>query len=249
MPIPPLLHQTWKTEHLPTWAVPLYQSWSKHHPTFEHWLWTDEDNRALVTEHLPTFLETYDALPLNIQRVDAVRYLILYLYGGIYVDLDFECYRPLDRLLTNYDLVLSYSGNAPVITNSIMMSAPGLPFWLRVLEHIKTAPAQHWWEPKSLYVLRSTGPLAVNPYAQALKTHPNVCLLPKKHFFPFSMFQRHKRFTHSTDSTTSEVFGAHHHMCTWTNDHKILFRLAGLCVCIIVTVIVHHLWKKKIHLK
>ena len=35
--------------------------------------------------------EIYDNYDVNIKRVDAVRYFYLYHFGGLYVDLDFEC--------------------------------------------------------------------------------------------------------------------------------------------------------------
>ena len=61
--------------------------------------WSDKDNRALVESEFPDFLPTYDGYEHNIQRADAVRYMIMHKFGGVYADLDFESVRPLDELL------------------------------------------------------------------------------------------------------------------------------------------------------
>lgn len=216
--IPPILHQTWKIKKVPDWATDWHASWRKYNPELQFMWWTDKMNRHLVKTYAPWFLQTYDALPVHIQRVDAVRYLILYLYGGIYVDLDFECYKNIGRF-RKYDLVFSYSGNAPYITNCIMMSVPGHPVWLKMLRAIQKAPAKQWYELKSYYVLRSTGPVmldrVVNQWIDMQDT--KVRVLPAKYFFPFNMFQKYKQFR-----TFPQAFGAHHHMCTWTNDHNLL---------------------------
>ena len=47
------------------------------------WLWTDEDNRRLVSRELPEFLSFYDRLDAHIKRVDVVRFFYLFVYGGV----------------------------------------------------------------------------------------------------------------------------------------------------------------------
>ena len=45
-------------------------------------LWTDDDNRQLVKEHYPWFLDTYDSLPKPVMKADASRYLYMHHIGG-----------------------------------------------------------------------------------------------------------------------------------------------------------------------
>ena len=45
--------------------------------------WSDDACMALVREHFPSFLPTYENFAHTIQRVDSCRYLILYKYGGV----------------------------------------------------------------------------------------------------------------------------------------------------------------------
>lgn len=41
----------------------------------------------------------YRSFPYNVQRWDTIRYMILYVYGGVYTDLDTECFKPIEPLL------------------------------------------------------------------------------------------------------------------------------------------------------
>jgi inositol phosphorylceramide mannosyltransferase catalytic subunit len=233
--IPPLLHQTWKTKKIPKWAKAWHASWQKYNPNLQIMWWTDKMNRHLVKTYAPWFLKTYDAFPIHIQRVDAVRYLILYLYGGIYVDLDFECYKNID-CFRKYDLVYSYSGNMPFITNSIMMSRQNHPFWLSVLRTMQKQPPQKWYELKSYYVLRTTGPVMLDRVIQEYSfVGDRVRILPSKYFFPFTMLQKYKR-----DHYFPQAYGAHHHMCTWTNDHQML---KGIGLVLITLISVCIVWR------
>jgi mannosyltransferase OCH1-like enzyme len=99
MGIPKIIHQTWKTDRIPEAWQPWTRTWRVFHPDWQYRLWADEDNRRFVETHYPDFIETYEGFSYNIQRADAVRYLILYKLGGLYVDLDFECLRPVNDLL------------------------------------------------------------------------------------------------------------------------------------------------------
>ena len=54
-------------------------------------LWTDEDNRRLVTEHYPWFLDTYDSLPKPVMKADASRYLYMHHMGGEHLRLLVAC--------------------------------------------------------------------------------------------------------------------------------------------------------------
>lgn len=239
--IPKIIHQTWKTERLPAWARRLYASWSTHNPDYQHWLWTDQDLRALIETDFPWFLDTYDSFPLTIQRVDAARYFILYKYGGVYADLDFECYKSLDDFTESDDsIILSKSSNiGSVVTNALMMSAPGQEFWLHLARRIQREPPRRALETKAYYVLRSTGPLAVHRAAREFglwKDDHGARVLPKRFFFPFTMFEVGKQ-RNSQWKAPRDAYGAHHHMCTWTDQHHHVIN-AGCAIAVIVAVIV-----------
>jgi hypothetical protein len=68
---------------------------------------------------------------------DAVRPMLLFLYGGFYLDHDIHCRRPFDEMLVKHPLlVLREQHNAKNMGNHFMGSIPGHRFWLMVLRNI-----------------------------------------------------------------------------------------------------------------
>ena len=92
--VPQRLHQTWRSCQLPPRQAAWRASCERHPPAWEAWLWTDEDNRALVRDNFPSLFRTYDGYDKNINRVDAIRFMYLFRYGGVYMDTDYACLRP-----------------------------------------------------------------------------------------------------------------------------------------------------------
>merc|ERR1712190_626040 len=90
---PRIFHQTWKRRALPTRFAHWRHSCVSLHPTWEHRLWTDSQLRQFVQTEYNDFLPAYDAYPKEIMRVDAVRYMWMHHFGGVYADLDVECLR------------------------------------------------------------------------------------------------------------------------------------------------------------
>ena len=246
MPIPAVIHQTWKTLKIPQWAQKWHRSWKKYNPTYIHVLWSDKDNFSFIKTYYPQFLSLYKQFPVKIQKVDFVRYLLLYHYGGIYADLDFECFKPLDVFLP-YSLVLSKSSNMNYITNSIMMSEPRHPFWIVLCNEIAQAEPRKWYETEGMYVLRSTGPVMINriakkvfhkPYASAVK------ILQPNYFFPFSMWKKNK-YQDLAKHDFPKAFGCHHHQCTWSTEQSKIIPLVILVISGFIMLILYMLQHRR----
>ena len=88
LPVPKILHQTWLNETIPAKWKEASESCRQLHAGYEYRLWTDEMAERLIETKFPWFLDTYRGYPHDIQRVDALRYFVLYEYRGIYLDLD-----------------------------------------------------------------------------------------------------------------------------------------------------------------
>ena len=144
--IPRIVHQTWKTcsniSHLQSqWR----SGCSTMNSDWEWWLWSDEDNRRLIAEHYPWFLDTYDAYQHPITRVDAVRLFYLHRFGGLYLDLDFACLHPIDQLMPQPDghAIFSYQypdqllGKIGAVANNVMAAPPGHPFFTRAISDLQ----------------------------------------------------------------------------------------------------------------
>jgi len=167
--IPKIIHQTWKSTDLPVNYTGYQSSVKTLHPDWEYRLWTDKDNRDLIERQFPWFLDTYDSYSHEIERVDAVRYFILYTFGGVYMDLDMECLKPIDELLENQEkphfsqLALPTLANS-VIGNALMASPPRHPFFGYL---IKRLPALRQQDITHADVLNNTGPYMLDRQLRA----------------------------------------------------------------------------------
>lgn len=52
------------------------------HPGWEVYLWTDETANAFVAAHFPELHDMWQTYRYPIQKIDALRYMVLYHYGG-----------------------------------------------------------------------------------------------------------------------------------------------------------------------
>jgi hypothetical protein len=86
--VPPVLHHI-ALGHNPNaeqadWSI-ARNNCLAYHPGWEAHLWTDEKASAFVNEKYPLLKDMWDGYKYPIQRVDALRYLVLYEYGGMYL--------------------------------------------------------------------------------------------------------------------------------------------------------------------
>jgi len=97
---PLIVHQTYISEaELPPHWQNQRELWKSTNPKITYMFHSDVDNRSLVSEHFPNLLQLYDNYKNNVQRADLARYVILYVYGGLYVDFDIRPRRDLTPLL------------------------------------------------------------------------------------------------------------------------------------------------------
>merc|ERR1719464_1647368 len=197
--IPKILHQTYKSATLPMGFQIYRQSWLQQTPDWEHHLWLDSDNRALVANHYPWFLETFDAYQDPINRVDAARIFMMHRFGGVYADLDIEAIQDPAPLFTGgqelaffHDWASWKIPNASSelgITNSLMASVPGHPFWIAMARRM--VKYRFFAEERSdpLYkIFIATGPMIFSvQVSEYMRTQPEavVDVFPKKYWTPF----------------------------------------------------------------
>jgi inositol phosphorylceramide mannosyltransferase catalytic subunit len=93
--IPRVFHQIWVgPDPFPEEYEALQETWRRHNPGWELHCWRDDN--------LPPGLrrpEVYDISRTPWERADILRLEVVLRYGGVHVDADFECLRPIDPLL------------------------------------------------------------------------------------------------------------------------------------------------------
>jgi mannosyltransferase OCH1-like enzyme len=177
--------QTWKTEHIPEQWVPGQQSLLKHLPAdFTYVYLTDAAMFTFVKFAFPEFVDSFALMPHPIQRADILRYLWLYAFGGIYLDLDYLVLRPWTHYIEhlNAPLMVLYSANVDrVLTNSMIVAKPGVPMFLNLARDALSKHKTSFWSiSKHVEVMVTTGPLAFDHAVRNCKMP--YAILPKKLF-------------------------------------------------------------------
>lgn len=190
MTIPKIVHFTWKTKTLTRFAQRIWREWERTNPDWELRLWDDADIRALVSEHYPQHLATFDSYPSGIYRADAFRFFVLHRHGGVYADLDVLPYRSINELVERTDCFVGaepekhvrdneYLRGMPIsLCNAFMGSVPGHVFWERCLDALARCVCTD--------VVDATGPRFVNGVALTIPREERPDALPPNYWSPLA---------------------------------------------------------------
>ena len=177
--IPPIFHQTWKTKEITTPAhKPCVRSWMEEvkRNGYHHALWTDNEIDQFVKLEFPYYYSTWKQLTPLIKKIDTVRYMWMYLYGGVYADCDMKVRRPvletLNKMVQKHDLkspvaLIPLGHSRPRFgkdqgSPAFVASQPGNKVWLDLLLHV--AKYGHLDDVKM-----ATGPKAVSSVLSKMK--------------------------------------------------------------------------------
>ncbi|KAH3744351.1 glycosyl transferase [Pelomyxa schiedti] len=136
--IPRIIHQLniqkSSASSIPPRLLPYVQTWKDLNPDWLYLLWDGDSLEEMVFRVYPELHNLYLSIETTIMRADAVRLLLLYAYGGIYADLDYELLVPLDSFLprksnhTESNVPASFGAvQTTVISNFFMFSATRSP--------------------------------------------------------------------------------------------------------------------------
>ena len=102
--IPKIIHQIYfdlynrKIDEIPIYSKSIKEI-KLHNPKFKHILWDKKSSAQLIKKELPQYYSFYMNMRYDVQRIDFMRFVVLYVYGGFYVDLDLINLKSLDNLL------------------------------------------------------------------------------------------------------------------------------------------------------
>ena len=174
-------------------------------------------------------------------KSDVLRYQLLWNFGGLYVDVDFECIKPLDILLEKLSFFVGYlhpsfgikgggldkynlpNNHKNAMNNAVLACSPNHPLLMKMFNHMESRKDKFslmsWVE-----AFRCTGPYALHYVLEDvnfLDEHTGIAILPYQILYPesapgmqrynFKKVSRDKRFLRSHP----EAMAVHHHSCTW----------------------------------
>lgn len=164
-----IIHQTWKSKALPEHFDFWRESFRELNGDYKFCIYDDKDNLDIIAGYFEGLINQYKSFPKEIFRVDMIRLIYLYLWGGIYADLDFQCLKKLDFLfeqsIEGRPIVGSMGADPEFehsIPNAFLMSEAGDPFWLLYLAEIEEA----WAKLRNMSNIKNkpewvTGPIAL----------------------------------------------------------------------------------------
>lgn len=126
--IPLKIYQTWKTKDLSEKMKKNVERLKSKNPDFEYYLFDDEDCRKFIGDHFEeNVLKAYNKIIPGAYKADLWRYCVLYINGGIYLDIKYSNVDDFNLIeLTNDEYFvpdLKQSGDG--VYNAFMICKPG----------------------------------------------------------------------------------------------------------------------------
>ena len=239
-----IVHMIWLGGALPAEYEAYRLSWLQFHRAWTHILWVDNplnyaegevikdigqlregvlSGKLLVADVNILKLRNQHAFqqaPNYAEKADILRYELLYQFGGLYVDTDFECYKSFDLLHARYDF---YTGIQPLdvgvlcLANGLMAGASGHIIFdqcITLLNTRREAHSSQAWIPIST----GTGPIHfTRVFWQAAKAEGagKVIAMPASYFYPVGMNQGHLSRSAKQTLLQSESYAIHHWAASW----------------------------------
>ena len=94
------IFQTWSTKNISNEFKSLTETWTQFNPNYAYFLYDDDDCHAFIKKHFDDRVyNAYCRIIPGAFKADLWRYCILYIYGGVYCDIDTICMHSLDAFL------------------------------------------------------------------------------------------------------------------------------------------------------
>ena len=185
--------QTWKSKNLPNYYIPFYQNVMKHKGNWNYMFFDDNDVTEFIKTKMPEYYDYFTSLSVKIQQIDFFRYLAIYYYGGVYLDMDinveedfndllaYDCAFPIELKNITDPLLLKKEQNF-LIGNYAFYAKPKHPFIKHIIDNlvqpkISLTDIQNGClfnnDPSSqVFVYYTTGPILVSySYATFIEKH------------------------------------------------------------------------------
>lgn len=237
-----IIHTIWLGSALPTEQFKLFTTWVGHNPRWTHVVWTDTPSNyhlGSIVIHsfnkLHELLKTKEykgkiivvdvtTLPLENrtlfdgamnygEKSDILRYEILYNFGGIYRDTDFECLKPFDEFTHTCKFFVTIYTKSNV-QNGLIGCQYHHPLLKLCIQKLNSAPVG------GVVTLSKTGPifLARTFFEYIIKNRnktDGIVLFPLTYFYPLPHSVRLEQKSQIQKWIRPETHAIHHWHCSW----------------------------------
>jgi len=208
--IPKIFHFIWVgSNNIPDAYKKYINSWRKYHNDWKIRIWTNDD----LTYSNFINLDKINMSTKMAQKADIMRYEIIYNYGGIYVDCDFEVLKNIEGIISNCDFFTCNGDhdchNQNVITNAFF----GATIYNEISMKLKNDISNIDIGIKD--VNEETGPFYFgNILNNNFKDKYNS--IPPRLFFPHTYYEHNNNI--NVDKYISNAYGIHHWGNSWNKN-------------------------------
>ena len=169
--IPKILYQTWDTRIFPIDVQHRFIKMRKNYAGYEYRFFLDQDMDDFVKTHYPGKIwECYRKLNVIVAKADFWRYLVLYKWGGVYLDMDSDMLLPLDELIReDDDAIIAAESNPDMFVQWALMFKAEHPLLKLVIDRVVDNISNNTY-PNDIH--KMTGPSVFSNAVQIL--HGNL---------------------------------------------------------------------------
>ena len=241
--IPKIIHQIWfqGEDKIPDKYHKNIELIKNHYKTWTYILWTDESIKQILNDKE---LKLYNGYKYMHQKIDFSKYVILYKYGGMYIDIDAKSLKPIDPLLEQYkdkDLIISKINSNYIenlvgcnalecYNNGIIISSKNDFILKKMIERCLETRNHYLDFNKMNSINYTTGPGMLTKVINKYK-NDKIILLDSKYLEPCN---------YTLCNVTNDTYIKHEHELSWLNSFfKFLFDLYfnNKILCYIIVII------------
>lgn len=243
------------------------KNWQLLNPTWNVKLVSEIDLRNACKTFSKECLELYDSFELIHLKIDLGRYVLIYLYGGIYVDMDMYVLRGLETSqkikslldkasndthvlgMSTLNLAMQESfifiGRPQTINNAMMISSVKNPLLYMCIQTIISKANKYTTSSTFSKISNSTGPVFINKFFAKFIDHPlnntfHIEIFPHYYFEPSP--------PQGDSDIREETIAIHKMELSWIPSHlknsiKVYFKIKPLILPIVIPFIVIYMYK------
>ena len=221
---PKIIHQIWYQgiDKIPANLIKNCELLKSFHPQWKYIIWDDEKIKSHFEKN-EKIISTYTNLEYLHQKVDFIRYCILYEIGGVYVDMDVTTLKSMDALLNEYNEYECLVSNIRLstfesyifikhkecINNGVIVCKPNSNFMLNLINNIHIDNKCRLFEHRSMCINRTTGPYLFTKIYNEYENKDNIMVLDWSYFEPCLLGD--------LCEVKENTILIHHHDATWIN--------------------------------
>lgn len=136
--IPLNLFTCWHTKELPMYLREIHAERVEQNPEFQHFLFDEGDSMRFLEKHFDERVQrAYKRLIPDSYKSDLWRYCVLFVCGGMYVDIKFRCVNGFRYLqMAGEEQLWVRDLEKPNVLTGLMVSLPGNPVLKRAIDRV-----------------------------------------------------------------------------------------------------------------